>query len=172
MGGRRSTGPLREGRISICALWSGPHAIHAEFFQQHGWLANRSCTPAASISRFRLLDTYLGLNLGNWQFSFGKNSLWWGPSEGGTMIFSDNAAPLNNMFTVNRVSPFRLPWLFRYLGDIRVEAFIGHMTGLPFQTTIYTGATTPTVHRAVWKELASGAVPQRRQDQPQADAEF
>ena len=55
------------------------------------------------------------------------------------MILTNNAAPLNNMFTVNRVSPFRLPWLFRYLGDIRVEGFIGHMTGLQFQTTVYTG---------------------------------
>ena len=98
--------------------------------------------PVASISRFRFLDTYLGLNLGNWQFSFGKNSLWWGPSEGGNMILTNNAAPLNNMFTVDRVSPFRLPWIFRYLGDMRFEGFIGHMTGLQFQTTISTGATS------------------------------
>ena len=57
------------------------------------------------------------------------------------MIFTNNAAPLNNMFTVDRVSPFRLPWLFHYLGDIRFEGFIGHMTGLEFQTTLNTGAT-------------------------------
>jgi hypothetical protein len=113
------------------------------FNSSDGWPTGPAL-PLASISRFRLLDTYLGLTLGNWQFSFGKNSLWWGPSDSGTMLFSNNAAPLNNMFTVDRVSPFRLPWLFRYLGDIRVEAFIGHMTGLPFQTTIYTGATAPT----------------------------
>lgn len=109
--------------------------------------------PVASISRFRVLDTYLGLNVGNWQFSFGRNSLWWGPSEGGTMIMSNNAAPLNNMFTVDRVSPFRLPSLLRYLGDIRVEGFIGHMTGLPFQTNINTGASPVTVFGQYGKNL-------------------
>jgi hypothetical protein len=96
--------------------------------------------PVASISRFRLLDTYLGLNVGNWQFSFGKNSLWWGPSEGGNTILTNNAAPLNNMFTVDRVSPFRLPWLFRFLGDLRFEGFIGHMTGFQFETTAFSGS--------------------------------
>jgi Capsule assembly protein Wzi/PAP2 superfamily len=109
--------------------------------------------PVSSISRFRLLDTYLGLNVGNWQFSFGRNSLWWGPSEGGTMIFTNNAAPLNNTFTVDRVSPFRLPWLFRYLGDIRFEGFIGHMTGLQFQTTAFSGATTPVTLGQYGKNL-------------------
>jgi membrane-associated phospholipid phosphatase len=96
--------------------------------------------PVASISRFRLLDTYLGLNVGNWQFSFGKNSLWWGPSEVGNTILTNNAAPLNNMFTVDRVSPFRLPWLFRFLGELRFEGFIGHMTGLQFETTAFSGS--------------------------------
>lgn len=106
---------------------------------------NTPAPPVAAVSRFRLLDTYVGMNFANWQISFGKQSLWWGPSEGGTMIFTNNAPPLNNMFTVNRVAPFRLPWLFRYLGDIRFEGFIGHMTGIEFQTTIYTGATTRTI---------------------------
>lgn len=123
------------------------------FFSGTDAWPNSPALPVSSISRFRLLDTYLGFNLGNWQFSFGKNSLWWGPSEGGTMIFSNNAAPLNNMFTVDRVSPFRLPWFLRYLGDIRVEGFIGHMTGLQFQTTVYSGATTPTTLGQYGKNL-------------------
>ena len=126
---------------------SGPAPTQAMldlFNRTDGWPTG-SALPTPSISHFRLLDTYLGLNLGNWQFSFGKNSFWWGPSEGGTMIDSNNAAPLNNTFTVSRVSPFRLPSLFRYLGDIRVSGFIGHLTGLPFQTTFNTGSTTPIV---------------------------
>jgi len=124
---------------------SGPAPSQAilDFYNSTDGWPTTPALPVASISRFRLLDTYLGLNLGNWQFSFGKNSLWWGPSEGGTMILTNNSAPLNNMFTVDRVTPFRLPWFLRYLGDIRFQGFIGHMTGLPFQTTIYTGTTTP-----------------------------
>ena len=145
--GWANAGPLVlyvRGEYQYAPSGPAPTQSMLNFFNSTDAWPTGPALPSASISRFRLLDTYLGLNLGNWQFSFGKKSLWWGPSEGGTMIVSDNAAPLNNMFTVNRVSPFRLPWLFRYLGDIRVEAFIGHMTGLPFQTTIYTGATVPT----------------------------
>jgi membrane-associated phospholipid phosphatase len=122
-----------------------PTQAMLDFFNRTDNWPTGPALPVASINRFRLLDTYLGFNLGNWQFSFGRNSLWWGPSEGGNMILTNNAPPLNNMFTVDRVTPFRLPWIFSYLGDIRVEGFIGHMTGLPFQTTFNTGTTTPTV---------------------------
>lgn len=111
------------------------------FFNRTDFWPTGPALPVSQVSRFRLLDTYLGLNLGDWQFSFGRNSSWWGPSEGGTMIYSNNAAPLNNTFTVSRVTPFRLPWVLRYLGDIRADAFIGHLTGEQFQTTVYTGAS-------------------------------
>jgi len=134
---------------------SGPAPTTAmlDFFNRTDNWPTGPALPVASISRFRLLDTYLGFNLGNWQFSFGKNSLWWGPSEGGNLILTNNAAPLNNMFTVDRVSPFRLPWIFSYLGDIRFEGFIGHMTGLQFQTTFNTGATTIAVLGQYGKNL-------------------
>ena len=134
---------------------SGPAPTPAmlDFFNSTDNWPTGPAIPVASISRFRLLDTYLGLNLANWQFSFGRNSLWWGPSEGGNMILTNNAAPLNNMFTVDRVTPFRLPWFFRYLGDIRFEGFIGHMTGLQFQTTVNTGATAVTVLGQYGKNL-------------------
>ena len=92
--------------------------------------------PIAAISRFRLLDAYVGMNVANWQISYGKRSLWWGPSEGGTMLFTNNAPPLNNMFSVDRVSPFRLPWVFGYLGNIRLSAFIGQLSGQEFVTTL------------------------------------
>ena len=100
---------------------------------------NPPTLPIAAISRFQLLDAYVGMNLANWQLSFGRRSLWWGPSEGGTMIFSNNAPPVNNMFSIDRVSPFRLPWLFGYLGDIRLQAFIGQLSGQEFLSTVFNG---------------------------------
>lgn len=143
--GYTTAGPLVfyvRGEYQYAPSASAPTQAELNFFnQQENWPTGPAL-PVGSISRFKLLDTYLGLNIGNWQFSFGRNSLWWGPSEGGNLILSNNAAPLNNMFTVDRVSPFRLPWIFRYLGDVRLEAFIGHLTGLQFQTTI--GTSTPT----------------------------
>src|SRR5215472_9874838 len=123
---------------------AAPTQAMLDFFHRTDLWPTGPALPVESISRFRFLDTYLGFNLGNWQFSFGKNSLWWGPSDGGDMIFTNNAAPLNNMFTVDRVTPFRLPWLFRFLGDIRFAGFIGHLTGLQLQTALYTGASATT----------------------------
>jgi len=154
--GYATVGPLVlyvRGEYQLSPSASAPTQAMLNFFHQTDLWPTGPALPVDSTSRFRFLDTYLGLNLGNWQFSFGKNSLWWGPSEGGTMIFTNNTAPLDNMFTVDRVSPFRLPWLFRYLGDIRVEAFIGHMTGVPFQSTINTGTSTLAVFGQYGKNL-------------------
>jgi hypothetical protein len=88
-------------------------------------------TPISATDRFRLLDTYVGMNLANWQFSFGKQSLWWGPNEGGPFLFSGNVEPIN-MFRISRNAPFRLPWIFSLLGDIRLEFFTGQLSGHEF----------------------------------------
>ena len=92
---------------------------------------NAPITPVATTVRFRLLDAYIGMTLANWQISFGKQSLWWGPSEAGTMAFTNNAEPIN-MFRVGRVSPFRLPSVFGYLGDMRLDFFLGQVSGQQF----------------------------------------
>src|SRR5580692_1779197 len=47
-------------------------------------------TPVAAVNRFQLLDSYIGLNFSNWQITFGPQTLWWGPSLGGPLMFSDN----------------------------------------------------------------------------------
>jgi hypothetical protein len=153
--GYATAGPLVlyvRGEYQYAPSAPAPTQAMLDFFGTDAWPSGPAL-PVASISRFKMLDNYLGLNIGNWQFSFGRNSLWWGPSEGGNMILTNNAAPLNNMFTVDRVSPFRLPSIFRYLGDIRVEGFIGHMTGLQFQTTVFTGANSVTVLGQYGKNL-------------------
>ncbi|MHB8503137.1 MAG: capsule assembly Wzi family protein [Candidatus Acidiferrales bacterium] len=74
----------------------------------------------------RLLDAYVGLNLANWQLSYGQESQWWGPGESGPLLLSDNAAPMR-MFHIDRVSPFHLPWIGRYLGPMRWDAFFGKL---------------------------------------------
>jgi hypothetical protein len=89
-------------------------------------------TPTSQISQFQMLDTYVGMTFDNWVLSFGRQSLWWGPGLGGPMMFSDNALPVN-MFRINRVSPFKLPWIFGlFFGPMRVEAFVGQITGQNF----------------------------------------
>src|SRR5579871_790566 len=87
--------------------------------------------PASNASRFRLLDAYLSLTFKNNQFSFGKQSLWWGPGSGGPMLFSDNAAPIT-MLRYDRVSPFKLPGFLGKVGPMRLQFFIGQLGGQQF----------------------------------------
>jgi membrane-associated phospholipid phosphatase len=88
-------------------------------------------TATPSVSRFELMNAYLGMNIGNWQLSFGKQSLWLGPGEGGAMMFTDNAPPMT-MFLINRVAPLKLPWIFRYLGPMRMQMFLGQVSDQRF----------------------------------------
>jgi Capsule assembly protein Wzi/PAP2 superfamily len=85
-------------------------------------------TPIPAVNRFELLDAYAGLTLSNWEFSFGRQSLSWGPGDGGSLMFSNNAAPID-MFRVNRVTPLSIPLVSRILGPMRLEFFFGQLTG-------------------------------------------
>jgi len=88
-------------------------------------------TPTPAVDRFELLDAYVGLTLSNWEFSFGRQSLSWGPGDGGSLMFSNNAAPID-MFRVNRVTPLSIPLVSRILGPMRLEFFFGQLTGHHF----------------------------------------
>lgn len=87
-----------------------------------------AASPQQARNQARLLDAYVGLNLADWQLSYGQESQWWGPGESGPLLFSDNAAPVR-MFHIDRVSPFRLPWIAKYLGPMRWDAFFGRLQG-------------------------------------------
>jgi membrane-associated phospholipid phosphatase len=88
-------------------------------------------TAQPSVNRFRLLDTYVGLMLSNWEVTFGKQSLWWGPGNGGPLDFSNNSEPIN-MFRVNRTTPLKLPSILGWLGPLRTEFFLGQLAGQEF----------------------------------------
>lgn len=88
-------------------------------------------TPQPAKNDFNLLDAYVGMMLSNWQFTFGRQSLWWGPGNGGPMMFSDNAEPIN-MFRINRTVPFKLPSFLGWLGPLRTEFFLGQLQGYNF----------------------------------------
>jgi hypothetical protein len=87
--------------------------------------------PYSSVGQFQLLEAYVGLNFSNWQITFGPQSLWWGPGEGGSMLLSNNAAPIS-MLRLNRVTPFTIPLLSKFLGPMRVEIFFGQLSGQNF----------------------------------------
>ena len=86
--------------------------------------------PALSVpafNQFRLLDTYLTLNINGWQTSFGKQTLWTGPTQD-PFLWSDNAEPMY-MLRVDQTHPTRLPSFLKYLGPMRSEYWVGKQTG-------------------------------------------
>ncbi len=85
-------------------------------------------TPVPTINQFRLLDTYVAANVTNWNVAFGKQSLWWGPGDGSALLFSDNAEPID-MLRVSRIAPFTLPWIFRWIGPMKLDLFYGKLSG-------------------------------------------
>ena len=88
-------------------------------------------TPTATANQFRLLDTYVAANYSGWNFSFGKQSLWWGPGDGQSLMFSDNAEPIY-MFRMSPIGTFNIPLLSRVLGPFKTDFFIGKLSGNEF----------------------------------------
>src|SRR5262249_12676121 len=90
-----------------------------------------SAGPPSNVSRLRFIDAYFALAFKNNQLSFGQQSLWWGPDFTGAMLFSNNAQSIP-MLRYDRVSPFKLPGFLGALGPMRVQFFIGRLSGQQF----------------------------------------
>lgn len=84
-----------------------------------------------STSQFRLMDTYVSSNQSNWIFSFGKQSLWWSPDYSNAFLISNNAPPIY-MFRVTREAPFEIPGVSKVLGPMKIDLFIGKLSGNQF----------------------------------------
>jgi membrane-associated phospholipid phosphatase len=87
--------------------------------------------PVMPVNRVQLMDAYVGVNLGNWQLTLGKQSLSWTPAPDGSMIWSDNAQPVNMVRLVNP-EPLHLPSIFRIFGPVRIDQFFGRLQGHPY----------------------------------------
>lgn len=85
-------------------------------------------TPTPRTDRLDMLVGYAGMQLENWQISFGKQEQWWGPDAGGAMLFSNNAEPIE-MLQINRTTPLTLPWFLKKAGPVRAQFFLGRIDG-------------------------------------------
>lgn len=137
--------------------------------------------PANSIpttSQFQLLDAYVGMNFGNWELTFGQQSLYWGPGRMGALNLSNNAVPIR-MIQLNRLTPIVLPWIFRYFGPTHWDFYFGNMDGHKFppnaifhgekfsfmplpnlevgfsRTVVMGGLGRPLTMRSVWNSYVS-----------------
>jgi hypothetical protein len=90
-----------------------------------------SPAPVRGTDRFYPLDLYAGAQLGEYAVTFGKQSLWLGPGESGSLMLSDNADPMY-MFRISRTSPLVLPGFLSHLGEIRGEFLLAKLSGHQF----------------------------------------
>ncbi|MFQ5898669.1 MAG: capsule assembly Wzi family protein [Candidatus Methylomirabilia bacterium] len=66
----------------------------------------------------RLIQGYAKLSLWHAELLVGRDSLWWGPGFRGSMLFSNNAPPLD-MIKLS-TDAFVPPWLFKYMGPTKL----------------------------------------------------
>jgi len=135
---------------------AGPFAAYVRGEYQHG-AAGMNLTPAVqqsilntdvpaaplgspwmipssiSANRFQVLDAYLSFNIKNNLLTFGKQSLWWGPSQAGPLLLSDDAQPIP-MFRYSRNVPFMIPLVSKFLGPLDLELFLGQLNGYEYVT--------------------------------------
>jgi membrane-associated phospholipid phosphatase len=81
-----------------------------------------------SYSRFELLEGTASLTFQNLQVSVGKQSAYFGPSDSGPLLFSDNAAPIL-MLKIDTTTPYRIPLLSKLLGPARSQFLVGQLSG-------------------------------------------
>jgi hypothetical protein len=91
----------------------------------------------AQLDRFRLLEGQIGLQFHNVAFSFGKQNVWLGAGESGSLLLSNNADSIL-MLKIDSVTPYRVPLLSSLLGPLRSEYFLGQLSGHLFE---FNGAT-------------------------------
>jgi membrane-associated phospholipid phosphatase len=99
-------------------------AAQAQFIADFDQLPLNSVPTFGQTSHFRTVEAYAGLNIANWQFTFGQQSLWWGANRSTSILLSNNAEAIP-MLRVERVSPMRVP----LLGPVIVSGFLGRMGG-------------------------------------------
>jgi membrane-associated phospholipid phosphatase len=87
--------------------------------------------PFAAVNRAQLLDAYVGLNLSNWEIVVGRQSLEWAPGATGSLLWSNNAPPVDMVRLMNP-EPLKLPGFLKFLGPIRTEQFFGRLGGHPY----------------------------------------
>lgn len=88
----------------------------------------RDAEPRPTVNRLRPIEAYAGVRVANFEFSVGKQALWYGPSFEAPLSFSTNAEPTKNA-KLSMVHPYHLPGFLRLLGEIRGEMVIGKLGG-------------------------------------------
>ncbi len=87
--------------------------------------------PVNSTDRFYPVDMYAGIKLGEYALTFGKQSLWLGPTEASPLMLSDNADPMY-MLRLSRTTPLVLRGFLHWLGQVNGEFLFSKLSGHQF----------------------------------------
>lgn len=77
-------------------------------------------------SQGRLQTGYAKFTLWDVDLQVGRDSLWWGPGYRGSMLFSNNSRPLEQV-RLSSAEPTRLPWFLSYLGPIKASFLVARL---------------------------------------------
>jgi len=122
------------------------------FYIQPELLANQDYTAA------RLITGYAKLTLWNVELLVGRDSLAWGPGYRNNMVFSNNAAPLDQI-RLGSAEPFLLPWIGEWIGPMKAMIFLAQLEERRDHPYAKVSGMRVTLSPTTWLELgASRAV--------------
>ena len=79
-------------------------------------------------NNLRILNGYVAYHIWGSEISVGKSDMWWGPAQGGAILYSTNAEPIY-MLRLDRVEPLYIPFFSRVFGTVRLDNFFGDFKG-------------------------------------------
>jgi len=91
-----------------------------------GALAGPITDSPRQANRAQLLTGAMVVSLGNTAISFGQEEMSWGVSHYNQLSQSNNGQPFPAL-RIQNIHPGHLPWIFRYLGLYRYQAFLGQL---------------------------------------------
>jgi hypothetical protein len=109
-------------------------------------LANEDYTAA------RLITGYAKLTLWNVELLVGRDSLAWGPGYRNQLLFSPNAAPLDQI-RLGSAEPFLLPWIGEWVGPMKALIFLAQLEERRDHRYAKLSGMRLTASPATWLEL-------------------
>jgi capsule assembly protein Wzi len=126
---------------SRAQLWD-----YLTFYIQPELLANEDYTAA------RLITGYAKLTLWNVELLVGRDSIHWGPGYRNSLLFSPNAAPLDQI-RLGSAEPFLLPWIGEWVGPMKALIFLAQLEERRDHKYAKLSGMRLTISPATWLEL-------------------
>lgn len=100
----------------------------------------------------RLATGYAKLTLYNVELLVGRDSLWWGPALHGSLMFSSNGPPLDQV-RLGAAEAFELPWIGEWVGPTKIMGFLAQMEKARDHPRAKIAGMRGTIAPFTWLEL-------------------